>query len=55
MKKKLIEELLVWTDHLVHNPFQYKAFKAAREEAEQSQNVATIQVDWSKNQKITVW
>ena len=55
LKKKLIEELLVWKDHSVHNHSQYKAFKATQEEAEQSQNVATIQVDWSENQKVTVW
>ena len=32
---------------------QYKAFKVAREEAEWNANVATIQVDWSENRKLT--
>ena len=39
-------------DHLVRIYSQYKAFKVAREEAEQNQ-VATIQVDCSKNQKLS--
>ena len=40
-------------DHLVHVHSQYIAFKVAQEEAEQNRNVATIQVDWSKNRKLT--
>ena len=53
LKKKLIKELLILKDHLVGVHSQYKTFKAAREEAEQNQNVATIQVDWSENRKLT--
>ena len=53
LKKKLIKELLILKDHLVCVHSQYKTFKAAREEAEQNQNVATIQVDWSENRKLT--
>ena len=40
-------------DHLVRVHSQYKAFKAAREEAEQNRNVATIRVDWPENRKLT--
>ena len=39
--------------HLVRVHSQYKAFKAQGEEAKQSQNVVTIQVDWSENRKLT--
>ena len=46
-----MEELLVLKDHLVRVHSQYKAFKAARDDAEQKRNVAIVE-DWSANQKL---
>ena len=52
LKKKRIKELLVLKDHLVRVYSQFKAFKAAREEAEQHENIVTVQLYWSENRKL---
>ena len=52
LKKKLIKELLVLKDHLIRVHSQFKTFKAAREEAEQHENIVTVQRDWSENRKL---
>ena len=53
LKKKLVKELLLLKGHLIRVHSQFKAFKTAREEAEQKENIDTIQMDWSENQRLT--
>ena len=50
--KDLVKELQVRQDHLHNCHAQFKAFKEAREDAMNS-TVATIQIDWSENAKMT--
>ena len=43
--------MLLLKDHLIIVHLWFKAFKAAREEVEQNENIATIQIEWLENQR----
>ena len=51
LKRKLVKEMLLLKDHLIIVHLWFKAFKAAREEVEQNENIATIQIEWLENQR----
>ena len=51
--KDLVKELQVCQDHLHNYHAQFKAFKEAREDTMNNSTVATIQIDWSENAKMT--
>ena len=51
-KQRLLNELKLLKNHLFRVHMQYKAFKAAREEAISSETTATIHIDWSENAKL---
>ena len=50
--KILTKELQYLKDHLNQVYTQIKAFKEARTEAEDFENIATLRVDWSENPKL---
>ncbi|CAM4988858.1 unnamed protein product, partial [Rotaria socialis] len=47
--KKFIIEVDVLTQHIRRMPEQFRAAKAAKEQAKENTQVATIQIDWSEN------
>ena len=52
-KKRLVKELNLMHDHQYRVHSQFKAFKmVVRQEAQSNADVATIQLDWSKNAKM---
>ena len=51
-KKRLVKELNLMHDHQYRVHSQFKAFKMVRQEAHSNADVATIQLDWSKNAKM---
>ena len=51
-KKRLVKELNLMHDHQYRVHSQFKAFKMARQEAQSNADVATIQLDCSKNGKM---
>ena len=51
--KDLVKELQVRQDHLHNCHAQFKAFKEAREDVMNNSTVATIQIDWLENVKMT--
>ena len=51
-QKRLVKELNLMHDHQYRVHSQFKAFKMARQEAQSNADVATIQLDCSKNGKM---
>ena len=51
-KKRLVKELNLMHDHQYRVHSQFKAFKMVRQEAQSNADVATIQLDCSKNGKM---
>ena len=49
---QLLKELDVLKEHLHCAHMQYKAFKDKRIRAQTTENVLTIQMDWSENPKV---
>ena len=51
-KKYLVKKLNLMHDHQYRVHSQFKAIKMAKEEAQSNADVASIQLDWSKNRKM---